>query len=251
MRRALRLLLAAVLLVGPACGGDDKEPAAVSPEDGLHFVTEFLLGIAEAGGKVAPWYRTLDEVTPNVVYVYPDGRTKRLSDLAVVGRFVGLEEGAGFVVSEDAPDGTPTRFDNPNAKWRSVHGVVEVERSVGGGEAPKQLKVSLPLYSHEDFAKFDAGLRALGRVVLLLDADSVLVRYDPSLYVVADNHVFIATVADDETLALPMFPPERATALLAPPGVRKLSELDNRARTPRKVVLTPGPHPDMPTRGPA
>lgn len=246
MRKLFGILLATLFLAA-ACAGDDKE--AVSPEEGRQFVTEFLSGIGEAGSRLAPWYRTLDEVLPNVEYVYPDGTTRRLSDLAVVGRFVGLEEGAGWVVTDDAPDGALTRFDDPNAKWRSVHGVVDVERGVGGGEAPERLKVSLPLYNHEEFDKFDAGLRALGRVVLLLDADSVLVRHDPSLFVVADNHVFIATVAADETLALPMFPPETASALLAPPGVRKLADLDTRAKAPRKIVLTPGPHPDWPTRG--
>lgn len=249
MRRTLGAILATALVLASACG-DDKSVAAVSPEEGLHFVTEFLSGIADTGARAAPWYRTLDEVLPNVEYVYPDGRTKRLSDLAVVGRFVALEQGAGFTVQgDDAPGGTPTRFDDPDARWRSVHGVVEVERSVGGGDAPERLKVSLPLYDREDFDEFDAGLRALGRVVLFLDADSTLVAYDPSLFVIVQNHSFIASVAGDETLALPMLPPEEAASLLGP-AMRKLSDLETRAKAPRKVVLTPGPHPDAPMRGP-
>lgn len=248
IRRLVALALVAST-TGAACTTAERSHA-VSAEEGLRWVTSFLRGVGTAGDRIGPLYRTLDEVLPNVHYLYPDGRNRTYTQLAVLGRFTGVEKGKGFTVQgDDAPDGTPVDFDNDKARWRTVHAHVEVDRAIGGGDAPKRLTVAFPLYERDKVAEFDAGLRALGTVVLFLQSETALNDYDESLYIVMD-HTFVATVGNDagRSLSLPFLESAESSRLLGSGAGRTLPGLDQAARTPRSIALLPGAGSDAPVR---
>lgn len=237
----------AVCVVG-ACSGAGATREVSGPE-GLRWVTGHLQSVGEGAQRIAPLYRTLDEVLPNVAYLYPDGRKLTYTQLAVLGRFVDVEEGKGFAVEgDDAPSGTPVDFDDDDAKWRSVHAEFAVERGIGGAAAPDKVRVALPLYDRDKLPEFRAGLKELGTVVLFLQTESPLNDYDESLHIVFE-HQFMAKVGDDgaRTLSLPFVDEAEAARLVGSPA-RTLADLDQAARSPRTIPLLPGPGTDAPVR---
>ncbi|HEX2040874.1 MAG TPA: hypothetical protein VHF47_14205 [Acidimicrobiales bacterium] len=251
MRRRPMLVVPAALAVLALLGlvattrGSDSE--TVSAEEGVHYVTDFLKARTSGAMRLDTWNETLADVLPNVEYRRSDGVVHPLSDLAVVGTVTAVEKGRAFTIPGcvvtkpgalvgdcDAPGGTPAPFDAPNGLWWSIHATVTVERSIGSSQSPDQVKVALPL---DDPAKFDlmaAGLKGLGRVVMFLKANSPLVEYEPSLYIVHRDGGYIATVAADGTLKLPMLESEQASEQLV--QTPKLTDLESRGRAPLRTV---------------
>jgi hypothetical protein len=239
--RTIRLttLLLAVLSTAAATGACTNSDDNLSREASRHYVIDFYAGRtagAEVGGG---WYRTLDETLPNVTYAHEDGRRVTIADHVAVGRITDVEKGWGFrIEGDDAPDGIETDFDDPRARWWTVHATVAVEKGLAS-QTPRQIRVMLPSGGPEDFAKMASGLIALGRVVVFLDRTHPLSAYDKSLYWVIDEEgLLVATVAPDGRLDLPLMPRRRAAELLA--GVSSFADLERRSREPRTIQMVGG-----------
>lgn len=231
-RAAVGVFAAATVAALAACGAD-----RVGAAEGRRYVEEVYAARA-AGASFGPgWYRTLDELVPNVVYERENGQRSKGATHVVVGRIVDVEKGKGFrIEGDDAPDGITTDFDDPRARWWTVHATVTVERGLAS-EAPRQLRAMFPSGGPKDFARLSAGLPALGRVVLFMRRDDPLTAYDPDLYwVMEEDGLLVATVGPDGRLDLPLMPDERAAELLR--GVRRFSDLESKSRNPRTIRMT-------------
>jgi hypothetical protein len=244
-RRVVALVVAlAVAWSGSACagggGGTDAAASAALAEDGRRYVVDRMQAFVGGQDRLQPLYRTLDEALPNVTYQHADGSRYTGSDVAVVGTIAAVEKGRGFTVDgADAASGKPVAFDTKGAKWWSLHMVVDVERTIGQKGAPKRIKVYLSSPGPDEFGIMAAGLRSLGKVVLLLrERHGLAMQYDPSLYVVAEVGGMFATVAEDGALALPFLSRQRADAMLA--GTKRLSDLELKGASPR-VIPVVGP----------
>jgi hypothetical protein len=231
-RAVARVVVSSVLLLG---GCAESEPSDESSADARQSVVDFLQGRSDVVVRTPPWYRTLDELLPNVDYRHPDGRTQTLTDLAVIGRITSVEKGRGFVVpGEDAPDGQPVAYDTPGARWWTLHATVEIERAIASSEAPSEVRIAMPSGPPAEFGRLAQGLRALGRVVLPLVRNNPVVAYDSSLLAVFEDGTFVVTVADDGTLALPTLDAELRAPLLA--KTPKLEDLEASGRQPRRTI---------------
>lgn len=179
-------------------------------------------------------YKTLDEALPNVEYAHPEHGERTFSDLAVVGTITAVEKGRGW-----RSESVMTDYDSDDAAWRSLHMTVTVERAIGTtAEVPRQVRVALASPPADEFDEMAQGLRAMGRVVLLLRKGSPLVSYDPSLYVIVEDGGLWATVGADGALDLPFVEDGRRRTLLS--KTPTLADLE-RAGAARRVIPTTGP----------
>jgi hypothetical protein len=246
-RTAAIVALVALACVTAGCDRQERTAAKVSPAEGRRYVEDFFDSYGNSADMSEGLYRTLDEVTPNVAYVRPSGRSV-VATHVVVGHITDVTKGKGFrVEGADAPGGTATDFADARAKWWTVHATVAVDHGIASS-TPEQVTVMFPSAGPADFAKMQAGLKALGQVVLFLRDDSPLTAYDRNLYwAVQDFGVLVATVSADGTLALPLLTDQRAAKLLA--KTPKLSDLETSAKTPRAIPIvgTPG-SPDVERR---
>lgn len=190
---------------------------------------------ARAGGGTGPsYYRGIDELLPNVKWVAPGSAPRPATDAVILGRISDVVEGKGFAVTDAAPNGTPVAFDDPAARWKTVHVKTAVERWIGSADSANQIVVAVAIDGTADFRKVAEGLKALDRVVLFLDRGSI--DYDPALFSVFDNGRPIATVQDDRSLALPMVEQQESERLLKDaPTLDAL--IDHAGRPERSIVL--------------
>jgi hypothetical protein len=233
--RILIMLAALGALLVSACRSDDGA-AQIDAGQARHFVSDFFTNRADNDilGRV---YNTLDEVLPNVEYVRTDGTKGPVATLAVVGRIVSVDKGAGwYAPGDDAASGTQVDFDDNRAEWWAVHARVQVDHAIAS-EAPEgDLRVHLPSRGPNDFEMFEAGLKALGTVVLFLRNDATVTEYDPELWsVIEEEGVLLATVGANESLELPLMPDRRERELLV--GLARLTDLEQKAATPRTIPL--------------
>lgn len=230
---AIASIIGAVGVAWSNNGSTSSDATRVTDEEGVRFLTEYLIARDEGAEKTPPWHRSADELLPNVEYRQSNGQKRGIAELAVVGRVTAVEKGRAFItVGDDPVRGEPVPFDTPHARWLSVEATVEVERSLGGVNAPGRVRFAIPLDRASDFAKAEAGLKGLGRVVLFLYKHPVW-DYDPSLYSIYGEHYF-ATVGDDGTLSFPAMEAARSAELLAP--TPRLSDLEDRGRQPRRTI---------------
>jgi hypothetical protein len=238
-RTLAAMAMVAVVVTGLAgCNrsSNAKAAKAISPASGLEYITGYYRSRAEGAVMTGGWYRTLDEMLPNVTYASSTGQSTTLPTTVVVGRITDVEPGKGFrIEGDDAADGLATDFSDARAKWFMAHATVKVDHAIGSN-APSELTVAFPSEGPSSFAKLRAGLKALGTVVLVLRHDDRRVAYDPSLYtLIEDDGLVLATVASDGTLAMPLLAPGRPEALLA--TTPKLSDLENKGKLPRVVPM--------------
>jgi hypothetical protein len=208
---------AVATLVFAALGSCGSGEPRISAAEGRHYVEDFFLGRNEgASGGGNPFHETLHEALPNVTYLRATGEKGTVSTHALLGRITKVERGKGFrIEGDDAPDGIPTDFDDARSRWRTVHVTIRVEQALGG-QSPAEVRFYLPSGPPGDFARMEAGLKGLGRVVVFLSNDTRYNTYDSSLmWVLQERGPMIATVGDDGRLALS---PDGRGATGATPG---------------------------------
>jgi hypothetical protein len=128
----------------------------------------------------------------------------RAADVVLLGTIDAVERGRGYYVAgDDAVAGTPTTFDADRASWRSVHGVITVERELRGRVDGSTVKVGFTVGGHDPFDPVAQGVRSLGRAVFFL-YDSPVYDYQPGLYGALFNGSLVATVDGQERLHLPL-----------------------------------------------
>lgn len=228
--RARRMSIAiGIIFASAGCGST----AQVDAQSAKAYVIAHLK--ARAGAGTGPsYYRGIDELLPNVTWTVPGQAPAPATDGVVLGRISDVVAGKGFVVTDAAPNGTPVAFDDPAARWKTVHVKTAVERWVGAADGANQIVVAVTIDGAADFNKIAAGLKAMNRVVFFLDRGSF--EYDPALYSVFDNGRLIAAVQEDRALTLPMVDHGEAGRLLK--DVPTLDALfDHAGRPQRSVVL--------------
>jgi hypothetical protein len=228
---ALALLFTSV---GAACA---TSSTTEDEQSARHYVVDHIRSRNELVTSGPPWYRTLDEVLPNVRYREGNGKTVALTDLVVAGKITEVTKGAGFLWNEDAARSTTVSFDDRGAVWKTVHLRVTVDQAWGRSSPEDTITVGLATAPNVDFPKLRAGLTSLGKVALFLHPRSVsapVFGYDPSLYGILEDGAFVATIASDGRLALPFLEAGRAQQLLA--GVDTVQELERHAQAPERDI---------------
>jgi len=235
-RRPL-LLLAALAAVLPGCASAAGvvDASAAGVVDALSYREPALdSNVDVCGPPLHETLRSLDQLLGNVRFTAPDGRERSYTEAVVVGRFTGAEAGSGYVLPE--PDGDsdiPVAYDDPDALYRSVHGIVRVERVLSGKVASDEIAVRFQT-DGDDEALYAGELPALGRVVLFLGRSPAAdVADDASVYAITGGH-FLATVDGGGRPDLPLLPEDDADRLLGP--VPTLSDLERVAGGPEETI---------------
>lgn len=210
---ARRAAVVAVLLLASLTAGCQRVSRPTN-ESARAYALDALRPWAD--GDAVRFHTTLAELLPNVSFRV-DGRPPTPeADAVVVGRVAGVEPG---VRRGDA---------------RTFHLTVAVERRIGSTVATGTVGVGLAADAAVDPARLEWGLRAVGRLVLFLDASSPVFAYDPGRYGVVGNGGMLATVDAAGRLGLPLKRPDEQAALLA--GAATLDELERAvAATPRVI----------------
>lgn len=156
------------------------------------------------------------------------------SDTVVAGRITDVTPGYGFVVDDyDNATGTPTKFDHPDALWRTAHLTVAVDRQLGAGDAVGDtVVVGYTVGVQEDFEVVKQGFLALGDVVLPLEKSPVF-DYNAEIYGIAADGDLLTTVNGDQ-LSLPALGDAEEQQMLA--GVDTYAELSAEAAQPLETV---------------
>jgi hypothetical protein len=240
---SLATVVAVTLLALAACGGEREITAA----EGRHYLGETFRARAAGASLSRGVYRTLDEVLPNVAYEHDNGRRTSIATHVAVGRILDVRKGKGFrIEGDDAPGGITTDFDDPRARWWTVHVSLGVDRGIGS-RLPPTVDFVLPSGGPDEFPVMSAGVRTLGRVVAFLRSDSPLTAYDSNLYwAIEEEGILLATVGADGRLELPLMPPDRAQELLR--ATPRLGDLEAAGRAPRTIHTKAGSDPNEPER---
>lgn len=203
-----------------ACGdGDAVDEAARSA------AIEHLQGRTQVGDRIV-WYQSYEEVLPNVSFRVDDEAPQRLSDVVVVGEVVRVEDGRAFDAGvEDGPGGEPAEFDDPRARWRTLHLEVEVDEAMSrAADVGETVTVGLAISGGVDPAVMRRGLEELGTIVLPLTSSSPVFAYGGGdVLSIVEDGAFLGTVAEDETISLPLLDPSEADVLLG--SIRTLPDL--------------------------
>lgn len=168
-------------------------------EGSAQDVLDFYAARHETATRIAP-ERGLADLLPNQHFAIDGAAPAPLSSGVVIGTILNVEPGRGYVVEgDDAPTGQEVEFANPNALWRTISVELEVERQFDTSLGiVDQVRFGLPIDGATDYEAMRQGLISMGRVVVVLDPPGAF-SYDPSLYRVHWDGVFLAPVSDDGT----------------------------------------------------
>jgi len=206
------LLVAAALSLGAAgaCSGGDGSDEGAS----RGYVLDQLAARAGSTSRIT-FYDSIDELLPSVSFQVDSQPPRPLVAGVVVGRVTDVDAGRGFVSDgADAAGGRPVDISDPNAVWRTVHLIVDVDERIGSAEPRESIKVGLAFNGGADVKSMKRGLKNLGTVLLFLERSSPVFSYDRSLYSIVEDGALLATVGAKGTITLPLKEPAQAAALL-------------------------------------
>jgi hypothetical protein len=239
--RSSRLLLA--LAVSVLVVASSQASATTSPQH------DFLATIARSGAALDWFGPQVDELSgflPSREYRErgSDGPARTLSSLVVLADVRDAGPGLAWRMPHpDGPAGTPTRWDDPDAAWRTAIVHMHVDEVVAASPTPTlvqagdDLRVSVPL--DPPVTVDDIRRQLVGhRYVLFLNPDITNGDSGPPVFRVAWNDELIASVGATGHLALPAV--EDGPALLA-----RTSTLEalRRAAAEPEVTITWGVRP--------
>jgi len=222
-----------VLALGVAgCGSGGPGSGGAESAD---YVIALMRQRAETGDGVSA-YDSLAGALPSVTYRTPDGGRDRASSSVVLGRFESADRGRGFVDGAEPDEVTEVAFDDPSARWRTIHARFKPTEVVAGDgpAAGGTLTLGFAVGPRVDARRFGESLHALGDVLVYVTDDSPVFAYQPGLSSVTEDGLLVATVDGTGKLALPFETSSRARSLLA--EVRTLAQLRVAARMPATVV---------------
>lgn len=225
MRRYLALFLVVVALT-TACGesatGNDECPpdAACAPDQSARIdVLEEMRGRAEAGSSVRP-FDSLTETLGNVEYSIAGGPAAPLTEAVVVGVVTDVAPGRAFSDEKPgSPDGVGVDFDDPDAIWRSVHALVEVE-TVISGEAGRVAEVGFAFDPRVPLQEIRAELVGMGSMLLFLNRSPVF-DYDAGAYGTVSDGALLGLVDQQGNITLPLIENQDAKTLLREASVHR------------------------------
>lgn len=234
----------AVVLASITVGcGSSSDATDASSDHARSYTIDHLKARMSAFTRLAPVYRSADELLGNVRFVRGGEEAQALTDAVVVGTIVDVAPGYGFAdpatgaTGERIGDGIQVPFDSEDALWRTVHLTLNVDE-VLSGEIPngtEQIRVGLAIGNvNTDEAHIRDGLKALDRTVWFLQQGSPVFAYDHSLYADIEDGRLIAQVTPDDRLAFPMLEQHNPSA--AAMTDTSLAELREAARQPVRTV---------------
>jgi hypothetical protein len=196
-------------------------------------LVEALHARHEGGATVRP-FDSLDDLLANRQYQVGEGVARPLTDAVVIGHFLQVGPGQGFTVSgNDAPGGTVTDFDDPQALWRTIHGTFMIDAVISGSTSSPTAIVGFAFGAETSTTQIEKDLVSLGPVVLFLNHSEVF-AYDKRVFGTVLDGALLAPVSPDGEIDLPALDEgERATFLSEAPT---LSALRTAAARPGSVI---------------
>jgi hypothetical protein len=175
---------------------------------------DYLASIARSGAAVdwfGPQVSDLSGFLPNHQYREHGvaGPPRPLSSVVVLGAVTDVGPGLAWRMPHpDGPAGIPTRWDDPNAAWRTAIVQFRVDELIAASStAPPvrvedRLRVSVPLWSPITIDDIRHQLTG-HRYVLFLNPDTAYGSGTPPVFRIAWNDALIASVDAAGRLALP------------------------------------------------
>jgi hypothetical protein len=211
--------VAAIAIVASACGGGGSSTVPAKPSE--QALTTLASAVNERSGQQLwfPWYRSVDELMPNVSWTADDGTVGyQPADALVIGRITSIEEGRGYIgrpeeAIEDGKDADVVAFDDPGVSWRTLHLTVSVEEAYPASVG-EEITVGWVVHGDENHHQVAAGLLALGRFAALVRDETTMYSYDPAIYGVDVEGAALYRVLPSGKLSLP-FDAEHEKASLA------------------------------------
>lgn len=251
-RRATVGLVVATAVLSSACASGSSTVPAKPSEQAL---TTLAAAVSERNGHQdwVPWYRSVDELMPNVSWTADDGTVGfQPADALVLGRITAIEEGKGYIgrpeeAIEDGKDADLVAFDDPNAHWRTLYLKMSVEEaypeSVGD-----DITVGWVVYGYENYHQVAAGLLALGRFAALVRDDISRYSYDPDIYGVDVDGAALYRVLPSGGLSLPFDAGHEEQSLAVTPDLDSLrSKVQESGRRVRMVKSPDARAPSRPS----
>ena len=243
-RHAAVGLVIATAVVSSACGGGSSTVPAKPSEQAL---TTLASAVNERNGQQLwrPWYRSVDELMPNVSWTADDGTLGyQPADALVIGRITSVEEGKGYIgraeeAIRDGKDADLVAFDDPNVSWRTLHLTMSVEEaypeSIGD-----EITVGWVVHGGENHHQVAAALFALGRFAALVRDDTTRYSYDPGIYGVDVDGAALYRVLPSGELSLPFDADHEKASLAVTPDLNSLrSKVQETGRRIRLVKSSP------------
>ncbi|SDE35655.1 hypothetical protein SAMN05660485_00684 [Blastococcus fimeti] len=202
------------------------------PEVAAQEYRATIAGAGAAGSSaIAP--ESLTEYLPNSQFLARNGVLVTLSDAVVVGHVTSVSPGRGFYVSEtDDSVSIEVPFDDPRAMWRTASAEVVVTEVLAGEVTEGTIRVGVGV--PPSFDVLEAGLPALGDLVLFLESPSPEYHYEPGTWRLAENGSLLAEIEPDGRLTLPALEPYFADRYLAQNPT--LDSLRTAAQQPPRVL---------------
>lgn len=163
----------------------------------LSYALDYLKSPDSAVDSVWP-ERALLDLLPNHLYSI-DGETPHpLASAIVVGKILSVTGAVAF----DGQTGTEGRYDLPGATARVLRISVEVDQALGSASGSRLIDFGMRVEGDTKPETLRAGVAALGRVVVVLNAPGTF-GFDSSLYSVRRGSSLLGFVADDGSLSFP------------------------------------------------
>ena len=180
------------------------------------------------------FYRSIDELLPNVRFLLPSGEKTEVVTAVVVGTVTKVHEGRAY---DEEGRQREVEFNDPSADWRTMHMDVDIEESLGQ-PVGDQITVGIAVGGAADPSMIRDGLGSLGRVLLFMQRDSAVFAYDPNLYSILEDGSLLATVDDSDIIRLPVKGSEETKAFLG--GIQSLRDLRTAATGPQRDIRLSG-----------
>lgn len=212
--------------------GTPALPTSIEPRDDVSPLGRLAARIRSAE-HIRPADRTIEEAMPNVCYLV-DGEERRVSDLYVVGQVEGVRAGGSFAweFTDERETRIDLAFNDERAMISTIFVTMDVEHGIAAdpaAEIPAFVEFGLSIPSPVDLEWAQSELIDLGRIVVILEAGSVMWD-EPGLYNVLEDGAFFGPVAADDTVTFPMLSPSDQE-LLAPSPLT-LAELEEPPKEP-------------------
>lgn len=244
-RRVVAGVVVAGAVVSSACGDGSSIVRAEPSEEAF---TALAAAVSERNGHLdwVPWYRSVDELMPNVSWTADDGTVGyQPADALVLGRITAIEEGKGYIgrpegVMKDGKDADVVAFDDPNVSWRTLHLTVSVEEAYPERVVRDEITVGWVVHGYENHYDVAAGLLALGRFAALVRDDIAMYSYDPDIYGIDVEGAALYRILPSGKLSLPFDARHEDQSLAVTPDLDSLrSKVQEPGRRIRMVKSSP------------
>lgn len=192
---------------GEPMGGQRLGPGSAYEVPANPDIQTYFRTLQDRADAVArtPLSNDLVEYLPNQRFIVDDRAPRALSKGVVVGEVTEVLPGAAFTTDDDTVDlGTRVDFADPSADYRIAIVRINVDHWFGEHAEPAFVEVGA-FIPHPAGTLGDAeinGLRALGKILVVLDADRTY-DWDPEVRVIASSGLLLGDIDSRGTIGFP------------------------------------------------